>query len=75
LFSVQRPRSSTPFNPVQRSSFFEVPPETLLFNITEQDRKKTGPPSKLDTQLEMIRKLSTKKQKTISEMLDMVLNK
>jgi transcriptional regulator with XRE-family HTH domain len=57
------------------ASFFEVPPETLLFNITDKDRKKTGSPSKLDVQLDMVRKLPPKKQKTISEMLDMVLNK
>ena len=51
---------------------FNVSIDELL--LPEADHvTKPGPASKIEKQLEAIRKLPPKKQKTVSEMLDMVL--
>ena len=56
----------------QVADYFEVSTDQLLYEPTEK-KSKPGPKSKIEAQLEAIRKLPSKKQKTVSEMLDMVL--
>ncbi len=54
------------------ANYFRVSTDQLLCEASEK-RPKPGPKSKIEAQLEAIRKLPAKKQKTVSEMLDMVL--
>ncbi len=54
------------------SAYFGVPPEYLIIEYP-QKRAKPGPTSKIEKQLESIRKLPKEKQKAISAMLDMAL--
>lgn len=54
------------------AAFFDVHPGTLIDD--GKLKKSPGPTSKIEAQLEAIRKLPPKKQKTVSEMLDMVLS-
>jgi len=51
---------------------FEMSTDELLREAPEV-KPKPGPKSKIECQLEAIRQLPPKKQKTVSEMLDMVL--
>ena len=53
------------------SDFFKVPIDELLKE--EDKRRRRGPQSKLERQLEMVRQLPKDKQKAISTMLDMAL--
>jgi len=53
------------------ADFFNVDPGELISDGSQ--KKTTGPKSKIECQLEAIRELPPKKQKTVSEMLDMVL--
>lgn len=61
------------------ADFVKLAAETLattpdvLLGYENSQKQKPGPASKIEKQLEAIRKLSPKKQKTVSEMLDMVL--
>jgi transcriptional regulator with XRE-family HTH domain len=58
---------------VQKAAdFFGVGTDDLLREAADR-RPKPGPKSKIERQLEAIRRLPPKKQKTVSEMLDMVL--
>jgi transcriptional regulator with XRE-family HTH domain len=58
---------------VQRvADYFGVSTDELLRDAPEENSK-PGPKSKIECQLEAIRQLPPKKQKTVSEMLDMVL--
>lgn len=54
------------------ADYFGVSTDQLLCEATEK-KPRPGPKSKIEAQLEAIRKLPPKKQKTVSEMLDMVL--
>ena len=54
------------------ANYFGVATDELL-KETADVKSKPGPKSKIECQLEAIRQLPPKKQKTVSEMLDMVL--
>jgi len=54
------------------ANYFGVATDELL-KETVDVKLKPGPKSKIECQLEAIRQLPPKKQKTVSEMLDMVL--
>ena len=56
------------------ADFFGVPIETLIIEESEQTKKKTGPESRLDQQVQKIKKLSSFKQRMITDMLEAALN-
>lgn len=55
------------------SDFFEVPPEYLIIEDSEQP-KKSGPTSRLDLQIQRIRRLSPHRQRKVSDLIDIELN-
>lgn len=55
------------------AAFFNVEPGELISEESQRKSSKPGPASKLEMQLDKIQKLPPKKQKVVSEMLDMLL--
>ena len=55
------------------ADFFEVPPEFLIIENSGEP-KKSGPTSRLDLQIQRIKRLSPHRQRKVSDLIDIELN-